>query len=289
MQSITASGFLLIDKPAGISSFDVIRHLRKQTGIRTYGHAGTLDPFATGLLIIAVNKYTRLLSLLDNATKSYTATMVLGSVSTTGDPEGEITVSGDEPLATLDMNDLKTKVLNITSLKPPIHSAIKVDGKRAYTRARALEDFELPERDSTIHEFEILSFEYPNMTYSCRVSKGTYVRSLSEKIAEFLGTIAYTNELRRTSIGKISLDRAISLVDITDESIEVLLSSIHDIIPELESLILNEEEIKRIRNGNSIPNIGIDNNVILLLDTAPTCIGTGYRKENILYPKVNLC
>jgi tRNA pseudouridine55 synthase len=95
MDVMQLSGFLLIDKPAGISSFDVIRKLRKQTGIRTFGHAGTLDPFATGLMIIAVNKYTRLLSLLDSADKEYAATLILGKATSTGDPEGEITATSE--------------------------------------------------------------------------------------------------------------------------------------------------------------------------------------------------
>ena len=289
MQINTLSGFLLIDKPAGISSFDVIRHLRKQTGIRTYGHAGTLDPFATGLLIIAVNKYTRLLTLLDNADKSYVASMELGSVSTTGDPEGEITQISETAIPQAALEGLQEKVSNIKALKPPIHSAIKVNGKRSYDRARADEVFELPERESTIFDFDILDFAYPALKYSCRVSKGTYIRSLSLKIAEFLGTVSYTTELQRTAIGKISLDRAVALADITQETLPSLLSSVHEILPSLESLMLNEAEIMRIRNGNSVPNPGKDNNDVLILNADDNCLGTAYRKDNVIYPRINLC
>jgi tRNA pseudouridine55 synthase len=165
MDSELLSGFLLIDKPKDITSFDVIRKLRKQTGIRTFGHAGTLDPFATGLLIIAVNKYTRLLALLDNAEKEYTATMVLGTATSTGDPEGDIIQTIVRQI-TLDEIEMATqKVLNIQALKPPLHSAIKVNGKKAYERARADEDFELPERASAIFSFTVDKFEFPCLTF----------------------------------------------------------------------------------------------------------------------------
>jgi tRNA pseudouridine55 synthase len=288
MDSELLSGFLLIDKPKDITSFDVIRKLRKQTGIRTFGHAGTLDPFATGLLIIAVNKYTRLLALLDNAEKEYTATMVLGTATSTGDPEGDIIQTIVRQI-TLDEIEMATqKVLNIQALKPPLHSAIKVNGKKAYERARADEDFELPERASAIFSFTVDKFEFPCLTYSCRVSKGTYIRSLSQWIAETLGTVAYTSELRRTAIGSVSVQKASQLSEITDTTFNSHVITVLDILPEMESLTLDEDGLKRIKNGNSIDNAGADNGEILLFDKQSNCLGLSFRKENVLYPKVNL-
>lgn len=288
MQINELSGFLLIDKPAGLSSFDVIRHLRKQTGIKTFGHAGTLDPFATGLLLIAVNKYTRLLSLLEFADKEYIAAIILGHESTTGDTEGEITAVNDKTVDSGALSKLKQEVLRIDKLKPPIYSAVKVNGKRAYDRARADEDFELPERESCIHEFDIVTYEHPKLVYSCKVSKGTYIRSLSLRIAEFLGTKAYTSELRRTSIDKISLDRASQLTEITQDTLTQHLVSVLDILPELESITLMEEQLNCIRNGNHISNEGEDNRSILVFDSTQRCMGIAYRKDNMLHPKVNL-
>ncbi len=282
------SGFLLVDKPKGLSSFDVIRHLRKQTGIRTFGHAGTLDPFATGLLIIAVNKYTRLLSLLDNAEKDYTATMVLGKATSTGDPEGEVIQTMDKVIHASELETVTQGVLNIQALKPPVYSAIKVNGKRAYDRARAAEDFELPERESHIYKFSIDSFEFPNLVYSCRVSKGTYIRSLSQWIAEASGTLGYTIELCRTAIGKVSVRKASQLNDITSETLSKHLISALDIMPDMQSYTLSEDELKRIRNGNSIANAGIDSNEILLFDVNSNCAGIGIRNNNVLNPKVNI-
>lgn len=288
MSSEILSGFLLVDKPIGISSFDVIRVLRRQTGIKTFGHAGTLDPFASGLLIIAVNKYTRLLSLLDNAEKAYTATIVLGKATTTGDTEGEITQISDRVISKDDLSGITSAVLKIDKLKPPIYSAIKVNGKRAYERARADEVFELPERASQILNFSIDNFNYPFLTYSCRVSKGTYIRSLSQWIAESLGTVAHTSILRRTAIGKVSVTNAIQPDCINQDTLSSHLTSLLDILPESESITLNEEEYKRIRNGNNIANQGNDNTIILLYNQQNQCIGIGYRKEDNLFPKVNL-
>ncbi len=288
MQTTQLAGFLVIDKPIGMTSFDVIRHLRRQTGIKTFGHAGTLDPFATGLLIIAVNKYTRLLSLMEFAYKEYTVSMILGQESTTGDPEGEINAVDSK---TIDLNKiplLYQAVLKIEKLKPPIHSAIKVNGKRSYDRARAEEQFELPERESTIFEFSVLSYEYPQLVYSCKVSKGTYIRSLSLWIADFLGTKAYTCELRRTAIGSITLQKASQLTEINPDTLAQHLVSVLDILPELESITLMDEQLNRIRNGNYVTNEGIDNNAVLIFDSLKECRGIAYRKDNFIYPKVNI-
>lgn len=282
------SGFLLIDKPEGITSFDVIRHLRQQTGIRKFGHAGTLDPFATGLLIIAVNNFTRLLHLLESADKQYTATLILGTETSTGDPEGEI-VSTSEAIITNDnLAVLKPDILQVTKLKPPLHSAVKVNGKRAYARARANEEFELPERDARIYEFDIVEFDFPRLVYSCRVSKGTYIRSLSQWIAARLGTIGYTKELRRTAIGKVIVQKAISLSETTSDTIKDQMVSVLDILPELESLTLAAEELARLRNGNFVPNAGADNQQLLIFDESGSCRGISFRKGNLLRPRVNL-
>jgi tRNA pseudouridine55 synthase len=282
------SGFLLVDKPAGITSFDVIRQLRRQTGIRTFGHAGTLDPFATGLMLMAVNKYTRLLPLLDDADKEYQATLLLGKFSTTGDPEGIITEEPDAAIQIEKMATLAKDVLRIEKLKPPIHSAIKVDGKRAYARARADEDFELPERDSRVYSFMVLSYVWPELAYHCKVSKGTYIRSLSQWIAQYLGTTGYTAVLRRTAIGKVTLDKADQLADITTETISAKLLSVLDIIPDVASITLTDEEFLRIRNGNSIACSGDNDETVVVLDQSSECRGIALRRENRLYPKVNL-
>lgn len=282
------SGFLLIDKPAGITSFDVIRKLRRQTGIRTFGHAGTLDPFATGLLIIAVNRYTRLLSLLENYDKDYTATMILGETTSTGDPEGEITEKKEITINQETIDAVIEKVLQTKSLKTPKFSAVKVNGKTAYSRARADEDFELPDRPSAVYSFQIVSYEYPILTYQCRVSKGTYIRSLSQQIAEFLGTIAYTRQLCRTAIGSITVDKALQLDDVSKDTAASQVVSVLDILPHMERLTLSEKDISLLRNGNSVENTGQDRLEIIVLNNRNNCLGIAYRKDNKVFPRINL-
>lgn len=288
MDNKASNGFLLVDKPAGITSFDVIRQLRKQTGIRTMGHAGTLDPFATGLIVLGVNKYTRLLKLLDNAEKSYVATLFLGSSTRTGDPEGEITATAPVNVDPDQMKALTAAVLNLQELQPPVFSAIQVDGKRAYAKARAREDFSLPPRPVKIHAFQLLEHTDNRISYSCRVSKGTYIRSLSEWIAGFLGTVGYTESLVRTAIGNVQLRQAEKLAQITSDTIVLHLRSVGDILPELESVTLPEAGLAELRQGRRIIWQGSDNRLVVCLSELLQCQGIGFRKDNYLYPKVNL-
>ncbi|MFO7659727.1 MAG: tRNA pseudouridine(55) synthase TruB [Candidatus Cloacimonadaceae bacterium] len=283
-----SSGFLLIDKPAGLSSFDVIRQLRKRTLVRAFGHAGTLDPFATGLMILAYKRFTRLLSLLELADKEYTATMILGTQTSTGDPEGEVIATSDRLIKSDQLDELKPQILQISKLKPPLHSAVKVDGKRSYARARANEEFDLPEREARVFEFDIVEFDYPKLVYTCRVSKGTYIRSLSQFIAQTLGTVGYTKELKRTAIGALSLNQAHKLDDITIDNLESVSTPVRDILPNLESLFLKEDELHRLKQGKAVKNPGSDNLQILIFDDKNICQGIALRKENTLYPKVNL-
>lgn len=202
------NAFVLVDKKAGVSSFDVIRELRKLTGIRKIGHAGTLDPFATGLLICAIGQYTRLLSFAEARDKSYEATLVLGKKSSTGDPEGEITEQRDPDLSAIDPLVLRERALALHELPLPIYSAIKVNGKRAYQYARAGVELTLPVRGVEIHDFEVIGQQNESITYRVKVSKGTYIRSFSEWLAEQTGNVGMTLDLRRTAIGGLNVDSA---------------------------------------------------------------------------------
>jgi len=282
------NGFLAIDKPAGMTSFDVIRHLRKQTGIRTFGHAGTLDPFATGLLLIAVNQYTRLLSLWDEAEKTYEVVMELGKSSSTGDPEGEITELSLPVVEPVIPEDLSEKVLSLQTLPLPKYSAVKVNGKRAYSLARAQTEFTLQERKVRIYEFEVQNYNFPYLHYRCKVSKGTYIRSLSERIAEQLGTIAYTKELRRTAIGRLKVEQASPLAEINADNLVSHFLPVLDIIPALESVTLQEKDLAILRQGQAVWNKGPDNAKVLIWDDSYRCCGIAFRSGQKLHPKVNL-
>ena len=255
---------ILVDKPSGISSFGVVAKvrgkMRKELGQKVkVGHTGTLDPFATGLLIILTGKMTKKSAEFLKLDKEYVATMKLGYVSTTGDPEGEIqsystqgaslvsgavqsthvsssapgatqsvydssSVSGaaqsvQDSLSYQDLPSLKTIETVIKSFVgkikqvPPRYSAIKIDGERAYKLARKGASFEIPSREVEIYEIEILRYEWPELEIRCAVSSGTYIRTLAEDIGEELRLGAYLTALRRTKVGKYSVDDAIKLDD----------------------------------------------------------------------------
>jgi tRNA pseudouridine55 synthase len=191
------AGVLLVDKPAGVTSHDVVAGVRRDRGLKT-GHAGTLDPFATGLLLVLVGREaTREQRRFMELPKTYRAVARFGAVSTTGDPEGEITQTGVMPRATLDLPTGEIRQL------PPAYSAIKLRGERAYARARRGEELEMPPRFVTVHRFEELWREGDRAGFEIECSSGTYVRSLIADLGD-----AYCAELRRTGIGPFSVEEA---------------------------------------------------------------------------------
>jgi tRNA pseudouridine55 synthase len=204
---------LLIDKPDGITSFGVVarvrRRLSEQLGKKAkVGHTGTLDPFATGLMIIVTGKECRNAMQYSKLDKEYEATIRLGVTSSTGDPEGELTVvSGLQPSHETIEAALDQFRGEITQ-RPPMFSAIKINGRRAYDLARKGEVVEIPERQVTIYSLELLDYTYPDIRIRVHVSSGTYIRSLAEDIGKVLGTGAYCVALRRTKVGKWSVEGA---------------------------------------------------------------------------------
>jgi tRNA pseudouridine55 synthase len=198
-------GVLLIDKPACITSHDVVARVRSALGGLRTGHAGTLDPFATGLLLVLVGRATKLQSELMALPKRYVTVAALGATSTTGDPEGEIVVTGRIPA---DPPPLPTGELR---QRPPAHSAVKVRGERAYRRARRGEAFEMPERTVTVHSFSQLwrreggAGEPPRAAFAIECGSGTYVRSLIADLGD-----AYCVELRRTAVGPFDVEDAVA-------------------------------------------------------------------------------
>lgn len=181
------SGFIVIDKPEGISSFDVIRKIRKITGIRKFGHTGTLDPFATGILPLLFGKYTRFAQFISHLDKTYEVTMKLGIKTDTADITGNIIEETKDSIDNIDADEIKEFVESITSQIPPKFSAIKIDGKAAYKYARENKEVEIPERKIRVYSFNLNEFKFPYLKYTASVSKGTYIRTLSETIGEYLG------------------------------------------------------------------------------------------------------
>jgi tRNA pseudouridine55 synthase len=216
------SGILLIDKPGGITSHDVVARARKAVGTRKVGHAGTLDPMATGLLILGVNGATRLLTYVVGLDKEYTATIRLGAATTTDDAEGELVpppAGSREALGALSDQRLGEAVRTFTgelSQRPSSVSAIKVDGRRAYTLAREGAPVELPARPVTVSAFEVVAVrrvagEWIDVDVRVECSTGTYVRALARDLGEVLGVGGHLTALRRTRIGPFRVKDALGL------------------------------------------------------------------------------
>lgn len=210
---------ILIDKPENISSFGVVARirakLRDEYGKKVkVGHTGTLDPFATGLLILLSGKMTKKSNEFLKQDKIYEATLKLGETSTTGDPEGEITPKNSEKIPTLaEINKALKALTGEIEQTVPIFSAVKIDGERAYKLARAGRDFTPPTRKITIYKIDLLEYKYPTLKIRTSVSSGTYIRTLAEDLGKALGTGAYLTALRRTKIGNFDLKDATKLDD----------------------------------------------------------------------------
>lgn len=209
-------GILLIDKPAGLTSFNVVARVRRQLSERTgkkvkVGHTGTLDPFATGLLIIVVGKYCKQAAEFSKLDKEYEATIRLGQTSSTGDPEGEITDVASLRPSKIQIEQVLAHFRGEIEQTPPQFSAIKIDGQRAYKLARAGRVVEMPKRRINVYSLELIKYTYPKLVIRCHVSSGTYIRTLAEDIGRRLQTGAYTTALRRKAVGQWQVDSAQSL------------------------------------------------------------------------------
>jgi tRNA pseudouridine55 synthase len=217
-------GLLLIDKPLGWTSHDVVAKVRNilknEAGKKIkVGHTGTLDPLASGLMILVVGSYCKRASEFSKLDKTYEATVKLGQTSSTGDAEGEkVNVSDAKPTETEVKHTLSSFVGEIEQT-PSIYSAIKVDGKRAYKLAREGKEVKIEPRKVTIHSLELTNYSYPKLSFCTSVSSGTYIRTLGEDIGKRLRTGAYLSDLRRTEVGGFSLVDSINPAEISIDKI----------------------------------------------------------------------
>lgn len=261
-------GFLIVNKPKGITSFDVIRKLKPILKEKRIGHVGTLDPFASGVLIIALGRYTKLFFLFDDLYKEYIAEGVFGESRDTDDVEGKV-LEKTKNQNILSFNELEALIKNnfLGSIlqKPPIYSAKKIDGKRAYDLARENKEFQLKSVNVFINNIELLKYNYPYFRIKTSVSKGTYIRAIVRDIGEITNNLAYTKDLIRTSIGDYNIDNAISLENINTDNI----ISFFDMFKNFDKLLIEDEkDIKQILSGNTklIENINIKNKYLALVD-----------------------
>ncbi|HYC87416.1 MAG TPA: tRNA pseudouridine(55) synthase TruB [Chryseosolibacter sp.] len=216
MEAANPDRILLVDKPYEWTSFDVVNKIRYRLKMKKVGHAGTLDPLATGLLIICTGKMTKRIDEFMGLEKEYTGTIVVGQTTPSHDLETEVSDPADisaltEPLITKTASGFVGRI----SQMPPLHSAIKIGGKRAYEFARKGKDMKLEPREVEISEFEITGVRLPEFTFRIICSKGTYIRSIARDFGEALGVGAYLSQLCRTRIGPYKLEDAVTIDQIT--------------------------------------------------------------------------
>jgi tRNA pseudouridine55 synthase len=252
-------GVLIVDKPEGPTSHDVVGRMRRILRTRAVGHAGTLDPLATGVLVLGVGEGTKLLAHLTGADKSYVATLRLGEQTDTLDSQGQVVSTLPVPALTrAEVEQAALAFVGALRQRVPEISAVKVDGERLYARARRGETVVAPERDVTVHELEILRVELPVIELRVRCSKGFYVRALARDLALALGTLAHLTALRRTHSGSFSLADAADgswLRADPEQAAEALRARILPLAAALRdqpSCTLNERGVVEVRHGRAV-------------------------------------
>ncbi len=244
--------FYLVDKPEGISSFDVIRNLRKKLNIKKMWHTGTLDPLASGCLLIATWNYTKLIPYLEKDTKEYEFTISLDWTSDSFDLWTKVTYLSESEKKKFKSEITKDKLDKVMKEKftwkilqtPPKYSALKINWQRAYKKARAWDEFEIEKRQVEIFNIEILSYKYPELKLKAKVSAWTYIRSIAMDLWDFLKTKAYISYLRRTKIWPLNIDKWIVLDEI-DESKYI---SESELFEESRFISFDENMLKRLAN-----------------------------------------
>lgn len=246
------NGVIVIDKEKGYTSHDVVNIIRKTLNIKKVGHTGTLDPNATGVLPVLIGEATKISKYLIEHNKTYIAEITLGEKRTTGDMEGEILETKQIPELTKEKIDKVLKeFLGKQKQKPPIYSAIKINGKKAYEYARKGKEIEINEREIEIYKINLLHYEKDTITFEVNCSKGTYIRVLCEDIAEKLGTVGYMKNLRRTEVDKFNLEQAVTIEEIKEKTdiVEQKIISVEEIFNNNEKIQLNEYKLNLFLNG----------------------------------------
>lgn len=278
------NGILIINKPKGYTSHDIVNILRKELNTKKVGHTGTLDPNATGVLPILIGQATKISKYLIEHNKTYIAELKLGEKSTTGDTEGEIIEKRTVPhLNQKHVEDTLQSFLGKQLQTPPVYSSIKINGKKAYEYARNGEYVEIPAREIDIIDISLIKFENDTITYKVKCSKGTYIRVLCEDIAKKLGTVGLMSNLTRTEINEFNINQSYTLKDIKNKEKHLSLISIEKVFKEKERIVLDDrktnlflngvqltlnkqDEVYRIYNNESFLGLGIVKNNLLKRD-----------------------
>lgn len=287
-------GFYNIDKPEGISSYDVIRHLKKFIKSRKIGHSGNLDPGATGVLVVGIGRATRLLEYITDLEKEYIGSIRLGVLTDTLDSDGSVLFKKDIPHITEDnIRDVFKSFIGEIEQTPPAYSAIRIKGKRLYELAREGIMVTPRKRKVKIYKLEFISFRVDTIDFRAIVSRGTYLRSLARDIAEKLGTVGIIERLRRVRIGPFKVEDAVKFQDINLGNYLSYLIPIKDGMSFFPSVYLTERAAEHFRQGNMVSKAGIikrDSNAsafsfVKVFDRLGNFIGVGFLKWEGVIPR----
>lgn len=283
-------GIVLVDKPTGCTSFDLVRQLKRSWGIKKIGHAGTLDPLASGLMVILLGSYTKASNFLLMEDKSYQARIVLGANTTTDDRLGEVIahqIMQNFPQAQIE--EVLAQFLGPQEQIPPAFSAIKMNGERCYKKARRGEIVEMLSRRVVFHELKLINYSFPFIDVIVKCSKGTYIRSLARDLGVALGGLAHLGELKRLSSGFLKLENAWPLEELkSGQKTEHILSgpNLFVGVPKFSlthAQFLNIVQGKAIDVGDFEYHSSAEEQIIF--HYADTVIGTGIINDGKLYPK----
>jgi tRNA pseudouridine55 synthase len=248
-------GLLNLDKPAGVTSRDVVNRVQRLVRPHKVGHAGTLDPLATGVLVVALGPATRLVEYVQRMPKIYQAKFLLGRKSETEDVEGQVEELKSPPQPSFaEIAAVLPRFIGTIEQRPPSYSALKVGGQAAYKLARRGEAVQLAARPVEIHAIDVLHYAYPELDLRVRCGSGTYVRSLGRDVAEALGTGAVMAALRRLAIGGFCVDEAVSLDRLSPEVIHERLLPPTMALGQMPQVVIDEQEATRLSRGQSIMN-----------------------------------
>ena len=278
------NGVIIVNKSKGYTSHDIVAKVKKITGEKV-GHTGTLDPLATGVLPLLIGKGTLCSKYLMNHDKTYKVVLKLGIKKSTGDEEGDIVQEKTVDKGILNQKNVKTVLESFLGEQeqiPPIYSAIKVNGKKLYEYARKGQEVEVEPRKITIYDIQLLKINKENrkIQFEVSCSKGTYIRSLCEDIAERIGTVGYMKELQRTRVGTFTIEQSVLVEDLNKENVEKHIITIEKLFENLENIELNERKLQLFLNGVKL-SFDLKDGIYKIYSNQQF-IGIGILKDNLL-------
>ena len=273
------NSILVINKPKNVTSRDVVNKICKVFGTKKVGHTGTLDPIATGVLILCIGKATKLVETITNETKEYIATVKLGVLTDSLDITGNVLEQRNVNITKSDLETALNSFVGKYNQEVPAYSAIKVNGKKLYQYARENKDVKLPSREVEIKEIELLKFDKDYYTFRAVVSKGTYIRSLIRDINNKQGIIGVMSDLVRTKQGRFVIENSFSIDDIESGNYE--LCSVKEALSDYESTVLDDSLYKKVINGSPVNNVYQSDYIVFIYNDEPVAIYKKYDSKTM--------